>query len=260
MHVIGSALSNLADFIHCASNDFNPWLGGGRPDLPAFMDESGLEEGGFRIPGISLFRGYSLDLLRQRRFASREEAVDFIHLAKHVYNYYLHWIADGIRHFLEFGFHSHWNWGAGMAMAKTEILRRCWAHFSLGGHQDLQRFMSHQVLRNAMDFGAVFFYDHLSTHLIPFDLACASLISDHSHNRLLYVHRGGKVSLAIWPLSNPICDTAEVFLTHHLSELDCSVATLNRIVHDNDPAGWDIERDFQDESEDSDDSQTEDAE
>ncbi|KAJ6516645.1 hypothetical protein C8R47DRAFT_1313054 [Mycena vitilis] len=235
MYQIATALARLAEFIHCASNDHNPWISGGPPDLPLSMDQSGLEESALPIPGVSLFRGYSIQSLEQRRFSSVEEALNFIRMAIALYNYYLLWIANQIRHFLRFGYDSKWNWGAPLSMAKTEFLRRNLPHFNIDSHGDLEYIMGHQILRNTADF------------------ACAYLISPRD-NRLIRVHRAGQVVLAIWPLSQPAYNPAEVFLVHHLGEIHCTVRVLGQILVDNQPSDG-----SSDDSSDDDDSYMSDA-
>ncbi|KAJ7646291.1 hypothetical protein DFH06DRAFT_1411939 [Mycena polygramma] len=235
MFLIGSAFSRKADFAHCASTDHNPYVVGGRPDLPLGMDECSLEESAIPIPGLSLFRGYSIHRLLQRRFSSRDEAVDFIRLAKVLHNYYLMWIANQIRHFIRFGVDSKWNWGAGIGMCKVEFLRRNNVHFPILSHGDLEHIMSHQILRNAADF------------------ACAFMLSRRD-NRLISVHRAGQVVLAIWPFANPAQDAAELYALHHMGELRCSVRVLGQIVLDNQPGDSSTEEMDSDESDDSDDS------
>jgi hypothetical protein len=232
---IGSALSRQANFIHSASTGHNPWIEGGPPDLPVFMDESALDESGIPIPGISLFRGYSIQRLEQLRFSSIDDAIHFIRGAKAIHNYYLLFIAQQMRHFFRFGFDSHWNFGAPLSMAKTEVLRRNLPHFPIDSHHDLERLMSHQILRNAVDF------------------ACATLLSPSRNNRLITVHRAGQVVLAIWPLSTPIRDAAEAYVVHHMGEINCTVRVLDQFVIDNEPGGGDSDSDSMDDSSEDDD-------
>ncbi|KAJ7123016.1 hypothetical protein C8R44DRAFT_876205 [Mycena epipterygia] len=113
-----SALNKVADFIHCAANDHNPaWR------------EPHLEELGTRMPGISLLRCYSDANLDEIGFT----ALNYLRLAK-----------------MEFGYHTHWNWGAVLGMSCTEFTHRITQNFFYGGHNALRRLMSHEVLRNVV--------------------------------------------------------------------------------------------------------------
>ncbi|KAJ7226152.1 hypothetical protein GGX14DRAFT_556900 [Mycena pura] len=215
MHTIASAFTSIADFVICAANDCNPHLPGAV--VPLGMDEDSLEEAAISAPGIILFRGYSIAHLFHRRFASIELAMEFVHCARLVHNYYVLWVANRIRAFLRYGYDSQWNWGAPLGMAKTEFLSRNLPYFHFDSHRALERLMAHRVLRNAVDF------------------ACADLIAARSDNRLIYMNRGGFAIVTLWPLFDPVADDADLFTRHHMWELNITMEMLDNFMIDNTP-------------------------
>jgi hypothetical protein len=151
--MIGDGLNPLADFILCAGNDHNPWTAGGRPDIPHFIPAMCLEQLGLsRLPGIIIFRGYSDATIHQLTFATKRDAIEYIAIARHVYHYFIHWIANAIRMSVEFGYQTAWRWSAAIGMSHTEFTHRITRQFVYEGYQSLARMMSHLLVRNTLDF------------------------------------------------------------------------------------------------------------
>jgi hypothetical protein len=151
--LIAKSLNGVADFIHCAANDHNPFFDGGRPDIPPLIDRCTLDQLCLSIPGISIYSTYQLNPPgRITRFSTEEDVHEYVKLAKAVYHYYINWIANAIRISTEFGYHCSFNWGAPLGMSKTEFIHRVTRYFSYGGYTSLEQFMGHQLHRNAMDF------------------------------------------------------------------------------------------------------------
>ncbi|KAJ7614214.1 hypothetical protein B0H17DRAFT_1220655 [Mycena rosella] len=211
------AFDRIADFIHCAANDHNPYFAGGRPDIPTSIPTASLEELGTRIPGASLFRMYHARM-QDRRFPNIDSALEFIHTAKRVYNYYIHWIANAIRMSTEFGYHSSWNWGAPFGMSVTEFIHRITRHFFYGGYRSLQRLMAHQLLRTNMEF------------------ACAELLTVDEDIRLLVISRSDHTYVAMWPLAEPAVDLGDLFVGAYLHAHQLTVDTLHDIFESNEPS------------------------
>lgn len=151
--MICDTFSRMADFLLCAANDHNPWFLGGRPDISSSIECSKLEELGLQLPGLVLFRSYSLEKLSQRHFPTIDSAIAYLDVAKSVYNYYLHWIANAIRLSVQYGYWTSWRWGAPLCMSHTEFTHRITRHFMYDGYKSLERLMAHQLLRNEMGFG-----------------------------------------------------------------------------------------------------------
>ncbi|KAJ7015972.1 hypothetical protein C8F04DRAFT_1246261 [Mycena alexandri] len=189
------ALQIVAYFILCAANDHNPYFQGGPPDLPSFIDLTYLDQLGLRIPAIILFRSYSENIVRNMRFPDEQAAIDY-----------------PLSYAGEFGYRCSWRWGAPLAMAHTEWTHRITRHFVYDGHKSLEHLMSHQLLKNEMDFG------------------CAALLSPFDAVRLLSIIRAERHHLAIWPVTDPISQQGDIFLRQHLHELNTSISTLNHIV------------------------------
>lgn len=146
------------------------------------------------------------------RFPTQQAALDYLFLMQAVYEYYLLWIANAIRLSTEFGYHCSWRWGSPLSMSHTEWTHRVTRHFVYDGHKSLEHLMSHQLLKNEMDFG------------------CAALLSPYEGVRLLSIIRAERNHLAIWPLNDPVTEEGEVFAKNHLHELNTNIDTLNHIV------------------------------
>ncbi|KAJ7023530.1 hypothetical protein C8F04DRAFT_1134190 [Mycena alexandri] len=145
-------------------------------------------------------------------FPDEQAAIDYLFLMQAVYEYYLLWIANAMRLSTEFGYRCSWRWGAPLAMAHTEWTHRITRHFVYDGHKSLEHLMSHQLLKNEMDFG------------------CAALLSPFDAVRLLSIIRAERHHLAIWPVTDPISQQGDIFLRQHLHELNTSISTLSHIV------------------------------
>ncbi|KAJ7257431.1 hypothetical protein C8J57DRAFT_1472762 [Mycena rebaudengoi] len=215
-HMMWESLDSVGDYLLCSANNHNPFCQGSRPDIPIFIETANLAQLGLPMPGASLFRVYALQA-RHHIFPDIDSAIDFVHMVKSVYHYFINWIANAIRISIEFGYHCSWNWGAAVGMSKVETIHRITRYFFYGNYLSLERFMSHQLLRNEMDF------------------ACARIISGAFNLRILSITRGECTYLAHWPLSYQSNDAGDLFVRTHLQELGCSVSTLNQIIMDNEP-------------------------
>ncbi|KAF8173152.1 hypothetical protein K438DRAFT_2023505 [Mycena galopus ATCC 62051] len=216
--IITDTFNRTADFILCAGNGHNPWILGGRPNIQHSISVSTLEEIMLHLPGVVLFRSYTT-CLADMEFRRPQDAVECVAIAVFLYHYTLHWIADAMRRSTEFGCHTSWRWGAPMGMSHEEFVHRITRYFVYGGYKSLERMMSHQLTRNAMDFACSTFF---------------SLEEDEARC-LLSIERADRARLALFPLNHPT-DSGDQFVHLHLQELQCDAGTLSYIVEKNNPS------------------------
>ncbi|KAJ7195592.1 hypothetical protein B0H12DRAFT_1245541 [Mycena haematopus] len=147
------SICKIADFIHCAGNDHNPYSDG--PPSAKLRIEA-LRENNTPLPGISLFQGYEMpegEELNNRNFLSAVETESYIIDLEQILNYYTHWLIDCGQNSLSHGINSCWNFGAPIGMPKTEFLHRVAPGFMYGGgNPSVHRLLSNPVLANEMDF------------------------------------------------------------------------------------------------------------
>ncbi|KAJ7258549.1 hypothetical protein C8J57DRAFT_1472280 [Mycena rebaudengoi] len=216
--LIAKSLNGVADFIHCAANDHNPFFDGGRPDIPPLIYRCTLDQLCLSIPGISIHSTYQLNPPgRITRFSTEEDVHEYVKLAKAVYHYYINWIANAIRISTGFGYHCSFNWGAPLGMSKTEFIHRVTRYFSYGGYTSLEQFMGHQLHRNAMDF------------------ACSRLLSNDPNLRIISFTRGERTFLVRWPIPYYTHEMGDVFVGIYLRERSYTLAGLDAFVINHEP-------------------------
>ncbi|KAF7353223.1 hypothetical protein MSAN_01510100 [Mycena sanguinolenta] len=211
--MIEDSLRREAYFLLCASNNHDPYRYGGPPDLPTFHPREALEEARISIPGISLFRMYRM---AEIQFTDPEDPLDFVRLARWVYNYNLNLIADIIRKVVHFGYRTFWRFGAPLGMAHTEFTHRITRYFTYDGYTALEWYLQHDILQNEMDFAA-------------------AILLSSGDLRLLRISRCDLAWICIWPYRDLRNNLGDILLNYCLTELGWTVDTLAEWLELNEP-------------------------
>ncbi|KAK6966388.1 hypothetical protein R3P38DRAFT_3246341 [Favolaschia claudopus] len=233
-HVTAAGSSFSTDVLTPTSEDWLPILCPpsspvSTPSTPSLDDSYALEQLGFRAPGILLLRSYSTSVFRQLLFATPADAVEYINSARILYHYYLHWIADAIRLSIQFGYQTAWHWGLPLSVSHTEFLH-C---VTRNVYKTLEKYMSHHIRRNEMDFCMHPFASSFTILIIC--AVCSSLFTtEEEAEALLFINHADRSNVTMFPMEFEH-DPAEQLLRVHLAELNCTTATLSLMVAQNRP-------------------------
>ncbi|KDR81257.1 hypothetical protein GALMADRAFT_208052 [Galerina marginata CBS 339.88] len=114
-HAIWQSLVDIATFIVCAGNNFNPRDNPTKP-LPISIPEEALRDIELKYPIIALVLTCRDENVLCHRFETRSELNLMVSTMRHVANYYVSWVAEALKRSIRQGLSSHWNWGAAFGL------------------------------------------------------------------------------------------------------------------------------------------------
>ncbi|KAF8872746.1 hypothetical protein CPB84DRAFT_1854307 [Gymnopilus junonius] len=122
-HSLFQSLVDIATIITTAANNFTPFLRDTRP-LPLTIPMVALQDVELRYPIIALALTCRDQDILCRPFATRSEVHHLVRVVRHIVNYYVGWIAEGIKHSIRQGSSSLWNWSAYWGVPWEEFIMR----------------------------------------------------------------------------------------------------------------------------------------
>jgi hypothetical protein len=99
----------LAQIIQCTGNDYNPFVT--QQPLPISIPPAHLHAAGLTTPLISLTLAVPFTNPLLAECETIDSVFHCVAIVKHIINFYIQWITQGIRNSLEQGEHTAWNWG-----------------------------------------------------------------------------------------------------------------------------------------------------
>lgn len=132
---IWTDLQRIAQIVHCAANDYNPFTA--VAPLPIDISYDALNEINLSIPAVSLTLVYDVNPLLAL-VESRDKVIERVQILKTIGFYFINWMAEAVRRSVQQGRSSAWNFGAYWGMSKEEFVYRARKGYNGGDFDKLE--------------------------------------------------------------------------------------------------------------------------
>jgi hypothetical protein len=184
---IWTDLQRIAQIVHCAANDYNPFTASA--PLSIDLPYDALNEINLSIPAVSLTLVYDVNPLLAI-VESRDKVIERVQILKTIGFYFINWMAEAVRRSVQKGRDSAWNFGAYWGMSKEEFVYRARKGYNGGDFDKLE-----DAVRKNED---------------TYDVPLASLIKEDSDGLVLRMDNGKDHEIRIaHPIVLPIDDCLE---------------------------------------------------
>lgn len=116
------SIRKIAQIIHCAGNNYNPFTT--RQPLPITIPPARLRAIQLSSPLISMALAFPFNNPLLIECDTIDDILNRVIIIRHIANYYVRWMARGIKTSVEQGVGAAWNWGCYWGMTWSDFLDR----------------------------------------------------------------------------------------------------------------------------------------